>query len=462
MARSQRHTAVQMFDFSGGINTRFTEAVLAENEAVEILNGHLTARGGIEKRYGFEPHIAGDTATTDAIVGLQQFVRSGDDYVVRLQDGLVEYNNAGTWTDVTGSVTVSTTATDRWVFSTFRDSLIATNGTDVPIKWSGTGNASVITQAIGGGSDTIDKAATLVRHRERIVLGDVTATESSTQTRYGSVIWPSDSGTLDTWSASPTGKIHIDQGDGESITNLQDVLGYLVVFKQNSLHRVTDFGVSATQDRVRVAPVGTPGRHTAVVVGTTVYFLDAVGRFWAYDARGDNEDAVTELSATKIGRQTLTAFVGTRLPYGHLYHDPKRNEIYCFLSQDESATTNAAWVFNINTGGFTRMEWSLDWNVSCPYTDADGNRHLLAGSHTGLVAQLDTGEADNGSDITLDIQTRHTDAGSLDVVKGLRDLDVYSATSGTQQDVTIGVRKEFGVSSSSFTVTLGAASDPLG
>jgi hypothetical protein len=455
VSRSQRHTAVPLFDFSGGIVTAKSKTLLADNECEEILNGHLDAQGSVEQRNGYDPYIAGDTATTNPITGLYQFTTTGTDYVIRTQNALIQYNLAGVWTNITAALVVTTTANVRHVFETFRKNVMATNGTDIPWKWPGTGNATVIARAIGGGADTIDKAACLVRHRERTVMGDVTATETAVQTRYESAIWPSDAGTLDTWSASPTGKIHIDQGDGDSITCLLDALGYLVVFKQHSMHRVEFHGIAATQDRIRVAPVGTPGPHTAIVIESIVYFLDTEGRLWAYDVRqGDNPDGLVELTANKLGDMTLSNYVRSRLPYAHLLHDPNRNDLYCFLTQSGASATNVAWVYNLDARGFTRMDWDLNWNVSAQSRDSSENAVLLAGSTTGLVGQLDTGNDDNGVAFDFELVPGWKNAQAMDVVKGFRDVDIYTNLTGTGRTLDFEFRTDFATAGVLTTIIL--------
>jgi hypothetical protein len=369
---------------------------------------------------------------------------------LRLQNGLAEHVSGAAWNDVTGGVTISTNPNNRWVFQIFRENSIFTNGVDTPLKWPGIGNVTEIARDIDGGPDTIDRAATLVRHRERTVLGDVTATQGGVD-RFESVIWPSTSGTLDTWEASPLGRIHIERGDGDSITNLQDVLGFLVVFKQNSLHRVTRLGSATEQDRIRVAPIGTPGPHTAIVVNSLVYFVDSSGRFYAYDVRGTNEDAIFELSSDKLGPITLNGFVGSRLQHAHLWHDPIRDEIWFFLSQGASLTeTNVAWVYKIlpqeiagvPRGAFTRFEWEKNWNVSASLLDDNDDVHLIAGSHDGFVARMNSGVTDNGSTFKATFATRQMALGDLAIEKGIRAFDLYAnATQG--QPIMVEQRLDF-------------------
>lgn len=460
MSRSQQHAPISAFDFSGGLNSAFSKTLLAENELIDCENYHLDARGGLYKRAGYDEHLLGDSATGNAITGIWQHRTATSSAVLRIQGTRVDESSGGTWVNRTGSEIVTPGQNNRWVFQTFRASSIFTNGVDIPLKWS-SGNVAKIARAIAAGADTIDKAGTLVRHRERIVLGDVTATEASVQTRYESVIWPSQAGTLDTWDAAPTGKIHIDQGDGDSITCLLDVGGFLVVFKQHSLHRVNDLGAAGVQDRLRIASVGTPGPHTAIVADDLVYFIDTLGRFWVYDVRqGDTPDALRELSRNKLGPTTLNAFVRDRLRYAHLFHDSDRNEIVFFMPQESSAQTNVAWVYNISTGGFTRDRWDVNWNVSTRYLDDDLNAVLLAGSFDGLVCELYTGLTDNGKRIIPEAVTRPFNMGDMSVIKGLRWFDFY-ANAETAQDVGVTALFDFSASGPMYSVPVRTPFDTL-
>jgi hypothetical protein len=306
----------------------------------------------VEKRDGYTKHVTGDTATTNPITGLFRHDDGTTDVLVRVEGGDIDTSdNGGAWTAIEGTETISATATDLVIATQYVLNSIFTDGVNIPLKWTGTGNVAKIAQIIDAGTDTITRAYTLVRHEERIVLGNVKATISTVPTEFPSRIWASTIGTLDDWEAEAhASTAEIEEGDGDTITNLQSILGYLVVFKQGSLHRIDNYGIAASQRRRKVAAVGTPGKHTAVAVGPFIYFLDVNGRLWVYDVRGDNEDSVVEISAPKLGKVTYDLLDTDRFKYSHLHYEPVRSEIYCFVTETGSSNTNLAWVYNTVSG----------------------------------------------------------------------------------------------------------------
>lgn len=424
-------------DFSGGINTRYSPTRLQPNEVVDCLNFHLEARGGVYRRKGYIPYIEGETGSP--ITGLYQFRTVDENYTLRVQNGAFEWDNAGAWTDATGAETLSADKNDRCVFSTYRKHAIFTDGVNPPLKWDGSGNVAQIERELDATGDTLDRAATLVLHDNRIIYGDVTLNESSSQTRYESRIYPADLGTIDGLSVDPDGMQDISEGDGDSVSCLLDVMGFLVVFKQNSFYRVEHFADAGIQNTKRVAAVGTPGPHSAIGVGPYIYFLDSYGQLWVYDARGTNTDSMRNLSEEKLGESTLNQFQKARLKYAHLYYHPARNEIYCFLSQDPN-WTDVAWVFNRTTGGFVRHVFADDFNIVAPYIDDNGQAQFMGGTFDGGVYQLDQGlrdaDPDTGEIPTAFVLTQHYDMESINIVKGYRDIDIYSTISA-QQEVTV-------------------------
>lgn len=417
-----------IFDVSGGLNTTAPPPLLADNELWRAHNVLLRQRG-FEKRPGYRRicTAAGDAAT-QKVMGLHIFTTpAGVRHIVRIRNALIENYDASTptnWADITGSMTPATTI--RTKMDVFRGNIVGTDTVDVPWKWAGSGNAAAITNTIDAGADTIDKAATLVVHRERLVLGDVTATESAVQSRYESVIWPSTAGTLDTWTSAPDGKIHLGQGDGDSITAMVSLLGYLVVFKQHSIWRVSDYGVADTQVALRVGNVGTANRFGAIVVDSLVYFLDDEFRLWSYDPRqGDSPDALQEhtgRTTSLFERARLAEDTDTGAARGLVYW-PDQRVILAFCGDRDFDTTpttpNCAWVYHIDLG-HARTKWNFldDWTAYA-YGLSDYAQHpaLILGSTDGYVARV---LGDRTDDATGAI------AGTATAI----DMDAYFAPTG--------------------------------
>lgn len=468
MANSIQHDLhVPVFDFSGGYNDRYGKVALRENEVLDISNFHLDGRGGLEKRRGCSPLIAATTIPDDrAICGLTFFITaSGSRYgiIVTRDNGggnIYSYDGAA-YTD-RGNVTAG--GEKPISFANFKGYNVYTIFEDadyIPEKWNGSGSYADITRTVGGGADTIDGANVLCKHRERLILGDVTATIGAVQTRFKSLIWPSDAGTLDTWSSAPTGRIHLGEGDGESITCMLDVMGVLVVFKQNSLWRVTNLGQAAgtagttAQDAKKIAEVGAQGPNSACVVGNHVYFLDCSGRLWRYDVRGIDEDALTELSRDKFGPSALGTGQSNVAAFAAVKYYEQRNELW--IDTSGAVATDMYWVYNLTSGGFTKMAFLPFSDLRClgRFLDATNKGYLVAGTNDGELLKLDVSGATSDthvgagtSTITATVTTRHFPMGD-GLAQGMpRRIDVYTECA-SNQTVTLDQYNDFATSASS-------------
>lgn len=429
MALQTEEVSVSFLRFEGGKNTRFSPLTLEDNEVVEVENFFLEGRGGLEKRGGYEYLFTDDVDTGFPINGLFYF--KPVDSVVRVENGAISYNDGAGWTDITDTLTISDDPDDLWNFTVFKKTLVGTNGVDTPLKWTGTGDAATITTAIG--SDDLVTAGFVIRHRERLIFGDVT-TDTGGGTRYESRLWPTAVGSVDTLHANLTdGKIiDISEGDGDNLTAAVEAMGYLVVFKQNSLYRINNFGEAGVQQVVRIGNVGCPGMHCVKVIGNIVIFRDIIGQTWAYDAKGSNEDSLVNLSERKLGKQTLDLINKTRLPLGHMWVDRARNEIRSWHTGAGFSETNETQTFNLTTGGFADLAYTDPMNISADYVDASNEVRCIVGTYDGGVMLLDEGLQDNGVTYPCSVLLRQLDFGDHGVIKGTRMTHIYGQVENEQ------------------------------
>jgi len=472
---SQDHERTEIRSVAGGINTRFALTQLEEDEVADMENFHIEARGGVERRAGYAFHVAADTATTDHITGLWKHKDPSAEVVVRVEDVNIDSSTmaGGAWTSIVGAETISGVGTDLVKATLFRKNSVITDGVNPLLKWPGTGNVAKTLRVIGATADTIDAAYTLVRHQERIVIGNVTATLSSTSTVQESALYASELGTIDDWAAtSDATHIFIEEGDGDSIRNLVSLSNFLVVFKDSSLHRIVDYGISGTQVRKKIAEIGTPGKHTSAVVGPFIFFLDLEGRLWVYDVRGENDDSVVEVSRDKLGRATFEAIDSSRMPSAHLVYDRSNQALLAFMTEVGQTETNLAWVYSISAGtddvitnplngAFYKFRYTDKFNISHATTAANGDPLLLAGTDQGLVMHLNETKADNGTDFTPFYETREMDLGVRWAKKGLRDLDLFTRVD-EGQTVKVTVKRDFQDAGDEHNIIIAGPGDTLG
>jgi hypothetical protein len=469
----QEHERTEIRSVAGGINTRFALTQLQEDEVADMENFHIEARGGVEKRKGYTPHVAADTATTNAINGLWKHKDPTTEVIVRVEGGDIDTSTmaGGAWSAIEGTETISSTALVKATM--YRKNSIITDGVNVLLKWDGTGNVAKALALLDAGPDTLDAAYTLVRHQERIVVGNTIATLSTVSTTELSALRASKIGTLDSWEGDGDDTyMQIEEGDGDKITNLVSMSDYLVVFKENSLHRIIDYGITASQTRKKIAEVGTPGKHTTALVGPFIFFLDVNGRLWVYDVRGDNDDSVIEVSAPKLGKSTFDAIDSSRMEFAHLHYEPSRQELWAFMTEVGQTETNIAWVYNIVTGSdqqvrnplngaFYKMRYADPMNIAVSTQEADGTPLFLGGTDNGLVQTLNETKNDDGTTFTPYFESREMDLGVRWAQKGLEDSDLFTRVDEGQV-IKMTVKFDFQDAGDEYNVVIAGQGDTLG
>lgn len=130
-------------DFSGGLNTKASKALGAQqnrfalkpNQLTVLNNWELDESGGLVKRKGYEKFLTTGLGAGKPIHTLYELVqKSGTRFTVAGEGKDLYLYNSGT-----GVLDrkYRATSTNPWVFATFLDLLVGVNGVDVPIKFDG-------------------------------------------------------------------------------------------------------------------------------------------------------------------------------------------------------------------------------------------------------------------------------------------------------------------------------------
>lgn len=146
---------ITLDDFGGGLTTQTAIDSIPPNQAVDLDNVVVLPTGkGFRTRYGTTVGQGG-TALDGAFSGLFYYQQiDGDDWLVGVAGTKIYQDTfplTGTFTDITGAVSVAASTSASWDMFVFADVLIAfgggaTPGTpDAPWKWAGSGNAAALT-----------------------------------------------------------------------------------------------------------------------------------------------------------------------------------------------------------------------------------------------------------------------------------------------------------------------------
>lgn len=261
-----------LFDFSGGMASASFSTSSHPEEANLLRNVFVRIGNGIEKRKGNTLFNSSAMASGLAVTGLEacKFV-SGTEYFVATCGATIQQGDitGSTMTDITGAVTVTSSANNLWTISMLNDLAIGVGGApDAPWKWSGSGNAA----ALGGSPPS---GAFGFQHNNRMFIGGITGNLSRIQ-------W-SILGNPEDWSSAGSGTQDVWKNDGDTLVGAAVIAeDNVLLFKQRSIHRLV--GRSSPFPVVPVfRDVGAVGKKAIVVADGLVYFITPRGRMLVTD-----------------------------------------------------------------------------------------------------------------------------------------------------------------------------------
>ena len=244
---------IQYGPWTGGVWYSRPEEDVAVEEISAMENTRIQAAGAVEKRLGTASYKSAANISLDPTLTMcaQFTVPPSTEYVV-IVAGTAIYKYASGWSPITGSVTV--TAGDDYTFEWAADegsgTLFATNGYDVPFKWTGSGNAAVVDV-----DSRFDRADHVAHWDNRVWWG-------STGTDYDR-LWFSDTADIDTVGATSFYQF------GHPITALVSTRNALSVHTSGGIFTMVPTGNSQIpyQQQQRTSRAALHGRAVVVLPG---------------------------------------------------------------------------------------------------------------------------------------------------------------------------------------------------
>jgi hypothetical protein len=260
---SRQNVEILVPDFGGGQCSAKGVSTLAPNEYAALDNIILRPGGnGFRSREGNTAHNSSAVASGSAITGLGYLQSNGGTEYLLAVAGTGIYadsNFTGTFSTVTGSLSITSGQNNAWTFFRASDSLIGVGGApDAPFKYTGTGNAALL-----GGSPPSGRFGFF--YGNRAFIGSTTANPSRLN---WSVL-----ANVEDWTGTGSGSQDVDPDDGDMLITAAPLnLNTVVLFKRNSMHLMT-----GRESPFPVFPlfsgIGCVGKKAAVVYKGLVYFI---------------------------------------------------------------------------------------------------------------------------------------------------------------------------------------------
>lgn len=306
-----RGTELPFFDFSGGLASNRPTTLLNPNQALYANNVFITAGKGIQQRYGNTVFNSSAMTGSGAITGLGYFKPvSGNDHLIAITGAKIFESTAldGTMNDITGAVTITSSANNIWTYTPFNNLAIFVGGApDAPIKYSGSGNAAAL-----GGSPISGNFGFSVNNR--MFIGNTTANPSR-------VAWSILSNPED-YSGVGSGSTDVQVNDGDVLIGAGILSNDVVLlFKKNSVHqmltRTSPFPVFPLFKNV-----GAIGKNAIVVANGICYFITPQAKMKATDGTNiidfpeDVDDIWSGLNVSRL--PFIQGFRNQGIGYDHI------------------------------------------------------------------------------------------------------------------------------------------------
>jgi hypothetical protein len=415
------YDAIDVFQMTGGIDTVASGIFLTKDKCRDSQNVDYFPIGGFSKRNGLD---ALNDAAVEAGVGctglyMARYSTAGGTNLAYLVAGAKLWSMsaalAGTWTDATGSLTITDNDNLFWSFAMLNDICVAGNGSDASLQINSSGSAS----ALSGGS--LPFTTFLVPLEARGYMFYLVPTVGGT-VQYDRAYF---SDINDPATVGANNFINVAKGQGGGIRGGVEYKTFVFIFKRHGIYqltyqptRVNSSGTAfpwtefpnpvipgvGTQSPRSIVKFTTPSTH--VTPGQEyVFFIDQFGIPRIFDG------STTISLSSKIHSSRDTTILSmkdmdrSRLPYAHAVNYPEKNRIIFHMSRLNSQE-DTAWVLDYSLGfAIGRYKYAFPFNCSALFEKADGKFKPYFGSYAGKVYESDTGTTDDGQPIDDYLET---------------------------------------------------------
>lgn len=367
-------------NFNGGLNSASGPLSLQNNESTDLQNIDFNKFGSILKRNGYNALNTTAITSSPQSDGLYwyEFVTAGayDSKLLNVADGKLYKMDSlnGTWNDVTGAITI--TAGKFCDFETFLSEAYVTNNYDLPFKWTGSGNAAVMTVPA-----SLTKAKCVALFNNYLFLANCVVGGVTHKSR---LCW-SNIGDTNTWGSANF--IDIARNDGQEIQRVITLGDRFVVFKTRSIYIVGFTGDNNIPFIVQksASAVGCIAPFSVQELENGLVFLSHDGLYY-FD--GNNSYKISDRIQT-----TIDGFNQTRLSNARSMVKGKKNQYFCSFSSSSSNTNDRVlvWDFSLNA-------WSVYKGMACSSMSkvfVNGiEERIYFGDYSGFVYRADVGSDD--------------------------------------------------------------------
>lgn len=360
---------INLFDFTGGLNTYFPEFQVSENQATDLQNINLFDRGFEKRRGDTAFNSSAMVSSSTAVTGLAYMKFNSATEFLNAVAGTKFFTSSslsGTMADKTGALTITAAQNNIWTAISFNDLQIWFGGApNAPFTHDGTASNAA---ALGGSPPS---AATAFVAANRVFAISTAANPSILQ-------WSILSNPAD-WTGSGSGTQQVSKNDGESLLfGVPIGNNAAVLFKNTSTHKVlldtAPFPVIPIQKGT-----GAAGRWAFVVVDGVIYFITPGKRMRA------TLDGATFADFPNYIDDVWDSINSARVPYIQGFYYEKLRQIHWLVSIGSATTNHYSIIWDLKHKCWLRHPTGYDANVVALVQGRD----FYAGHYDGKIYKKD-------------------------------------------------------------------------
>lgn len=161
---------------------------LSPENCIEVSNINFSEQELASSRKGKEKYNTAQLPNAEPLVGFNQSNFLTGKQILYCTPDKIYSDDGTTRKDITGSLTPSGTNNDHYSFAFINDTLVGTNGVDIPFTWNGDYTSPTNAAALTFASDSIQftKCLDVVEHRNTLVILSPTVSGTLQSTR---ILW---------------------------------------------------------------------------------------------------------------------------------------------------------------------------------------------------------------------------------------------------------------------------------
>lgn len=363
--------------FFGDLDTTSDPSLMGEENSPDTLNTVYDQMQSVASRQGYVKLLT--TKTPSFIGGMYPLYQSTGtrQLLYASSTNLYIYNNAGGSTLVVGTP-ATFTANQVWSFDEYQDSVYGGNGTDSLIAYNG--NSYTIANA--GITPQFVKVRT-----NRIYCAN----------KNSSTVYFSDAGNPTSFPVNNF--IQINTNDGQNITSINELLGNLIIFKDESIWIMTGeplgAGNTTTIGNLQLvqaaSPVGCSAFRTVQKVGQSLFFMHYSG---IYSLQNKGAVLISPLLSNTFLMGMNPGFISNC--YG-VYNSLRKKYIMGYPSAT-SSVCDSALVYDLQVQHFSRWD-DIPGSCMIDYKFSGLQEQVLMGDPSvGNIYEMFQGYADVNGD----------------------------------------------------------------